>query len=176
MGGKQQDVRCASMNNVWYALVLICLAVGLIFSGIACAATSRNRPPSSEPVDVNLTLAIDATDADGNPLDVLVTVQVYEGFGHNKQLYRWHTNPYTHEETVSFLGGDPSQHITWNFNGYWEDFSSIRVREYEFWTVDVTLSKTGYFPYHTYWIVSYEECEESGRYGMYWIRAMHERP
>ena len=48
------------------------------------------------------------------------------------------------------------------------------MQEYEFWTVEIAVTKTGYRPEHIDWTVFYEWVRDSGCYGMWWILTMRE--
>jgi hypothetical protein len=136
---------------------------------------STSEPPPGPPVDVNLTLAMAVTDADGTPLDALVTVTVYEGLGANPDIYQWHTSTSPEEQTIGCVAGDPDEEFTWDFNGFWaEDFQTISVQEYEYWAVEVSVTKTGYRPYYEDWTVFYEWVRDSGCYGIWWLLQMQE--
>jgi len=157
-----------------YPVVALCLVLGLLLGCSGCGSVVSSGPPPGPPVDVNLTLAMAVTDADGNPLDALVTVTVYEGMGANPDIYQWHTSTSTEQQTVGCVAGDPSEEKTWEFNGFWADFQTISVQEYEFWTVEVTVTKTGYRSKQMTWTVFYEWVKDSGCYGIWWIPIMHE--
>ena len=149
------------------------LVLGLLMWCAGCGSVVTSPPPGP-PVDVNLTLAMAVTDADGNPLEALVTVTVYEGLGANQTVYQWSTSTSPEEQTVGCVSGDPEEELLFEFNGFWADFRTISVQEYEFWTVEVTVTKTGYRPSHENWTVFYEWVRDSGCYGMWWIQRMQE--
>ena len=174
MGSEAQRPGRPGGGKLRYPLVGLCLMLGLLMWCSGCGSFVSSGPPPGPPVDVNLTLAMAVTDADGNPLDALVTVTVYDGLGANPQVYQWHTSTSTEPQTVGCVGGDPNETRTFEFNGFWANFQTISVQEYEFWEVDVRVTKTGYRPYHEDWTVFYEWVRDSGCYGMWWILAMQE--
>ena len=79
---------------------------------LGCSSFVTSEPPSGPPVDVNLTLALAVTDADGNPLEALITVAVYEGLGANPQVYQWNTTTSPEQQTVGCVGCEPSEEFT----------------------------------------------------------------
>jgi len=95
--------------------------LGLLVWCSGCGSMSTSQPPPGPPVDVNLTLAMAVTDADGTPLDALVTVTVYEGLGANPDIYQWHTSTSPEEQTIGCVAGDPDEEVTWEFNGFWAE-------------------------------------------------------
>ena len=150
------------------------LLLGLLMWCAGCGSGITSQPPPGPPVDVNLTLAMAVTDADGNPLEALVTVTVYEGLGANQTVHQWNTSTSPEEQTVGCIAGDPSEEFTWEFNGFWADFRTISVQQQELWAVEVTVTKTGYRPSHENWTVFYEWVRDSGCYGMWWILRMQQ--
>ena len=161
-------------GKLGYSFIGLCLVVGLLVGCPGCGSVISSGPPPGPPVDVNLTLAMAVTDADGNPLDALVTVTVYEGMGANQTVHQWSTSTSPEEQTVGCIAGDPAEEFTWEFNGFWADFRTISVQQQELWAVEVTVTKTGYRPSHENWTVFYEWVRDSGCYGMWWIRRMQE--
>jgi len=174
MGSEMRRRDRPAAGKLGYSLIGLCLMVGLLMWCSGCGSMSTSEPPPGPPVDVNLTLALAVTDADGNPLEALVTVTVYEGLGANPQVYQWHTSTSPEERTVGCVGGDPGEEFLWEFNGFWADFQTISVRQQKLWTVEVTVTKTGYRPAHGNWTVFYEWIRDSGCYGMWWIPIMRE--
>ncbi len=176
MSSKAQRPSRLPIGNFRYPRVGLYLLLGLLTWGSGCGSMGTSEPPPGPPVDVNLTLALAVTDADGNPLEALVTVIVYtyEGLVINQTVYQWHTSTSPEEQTVGCVGGDPDEEFTWEFNGFWADFQTISVQEYEFWTIEVSVTKTGYDPEEDNWTVFYEWVRDSGCYGMWWIPIMQE--
>ncbi len=174
MGSGMQMLDRPSIGKLGYSLMGLCLVVGLLLGCSGCGSMVTSEPPPGPPVDVNLTLAMAVTDADGIPLDALVTVTVYEGMGANPEVYQWHTSTSPTQQTVGCVAGDPTEEFTWEFNGFWSDFQTISVQEYEYWAVEVSVTKTGYRPEHEDWTVFYEWVRDSGCYGMWWILQMRE--
>jgi len=161
-------------GKLGYSLMGLCLVVGLVLGCPGCSSVISSGPAPGPPVDVNLTLAMAVTDADGNPLDALVTVTVYEGMGTNQTVYPWHTSTSTEQQTIGCIGGDPNEELLFDFNGFWPDFRTISVQQQELWTVEVAVTKSGYRPCWYYWTVFYEKVRDSGCYGMQWILRMQE--
>ncbi len=173
MGRKRRRLARLSVGRLGYSLIALCVMVGLLLGCSGCSSVVSSGPPGP-PVDVNLTLALAVTDADGTPLDALVTVTVYEGMGANPQVYQWHTSTSATQQTVGCVAGDPTEEFTWEFNGFWADFQTITVQDYEYWTVEIAVTKTGYRPQQWNCTVFYEWVRDSGCYGMWWILQMQE--
>ncbi len=174
MNSEAQRPGRSPVGKLRYSRVGLYLLLGLLMWCAGCGSMVTSEPPPGPPVDVNLTLALAVTDADGNPLEALVTVTVYDGLGANPQIYQWHTSTSPEEQTVGCVSGDPDQTRTWDFNGFWADFQTIFVQERDFWEIEVTVTKTGYRPDHENWTVFYEWVRDSGCYGMWWILQMQE--
>ncbi|MCK4324001.1 MAG: hypothetical protein KAW89_05680 [Armatimonadetes bacterium] len=174
MGSEAQRPGRSGLGKLRYSRVGLCLMLGLLMWCSGCGSMSTSGPPPGPPVDVNLTLALSVTDADGNPLEALVTVIVYEGLGADQTVHQWNTSTSPVEQTVGCIAGDPAEDFTWEFNGFWADFRTISVRQQELWAVEVTVTKTGYRPYYEDWTVFYEWVRDSGCYGMWWIQRMQE--
>jgi len=162
------------VGKLGYSLMGLCVVLGLLMWCSGCGSVVSSGSPPGPPVDVNLTLALAVTDADGTPLDALVTVTVYEGVGANPDIYQWHTSTSTEQQTVGCVSGDPNEEKTWEFNGFWADFQTISVQQQELWTVEVAVTKTGYRPKQENWTVFYEWVRNSGCYGIWWILQMQE--
>ena len=152
--------------------VLVCCTVALIVGGLSCSSYDIGLP-TGDPVDVGLHLALAVTDADGHPLDALVIVRVTH-LGYDDQLYQWHTNDFTQTQTLHCVSGYPSEELTWDFNGFWENFATVRVESGEWWSVEISITKTGYRPQQYYWNLGYSDVHESSCYGMYRLLPMQE--
>jgi len=176
MGSEMRRLARPAVGTRGYSLIGLCVAAGLVLGCPGCGAIISSGPPSGQPVDVSLTLALAVTDADGTPLDALVTVIVYtyEGLDINQTVYEWHTSTSPEQQTVSCVGGDPDEEFTWEVNGFWADFQTVSVQQQDFWEIEVTVTKTGYRPKQENWTVFYEDVRDSGCYGMWWILRMQE--
>ncbi len=165
------------VRKLGYPMAGVCLVLGLLLWCSGCGSFVTSEPPPGPPVDVDLTLALAVTDADGNPLEALITVivYVYEGLDINQTVYEWHTSTSPEEQTLGCIWGDPNEDLLWEFNGFWaEDFETISVQQGHFWEIEVTVTKTGYDPEEENWTVFYELVRDSGCYGMWWILRMQE--
>ncbi len=173
MCSKRQKARCAVTKTIWLALVMTSLVAGMMLCSSGCSSGLDYTPPPGPPVEVDLTLAVAVTDGDGNPLEALVTIEVHEDLlDYDPQVYQFVADSTTEQRTIYFIGGDPGGNFTWNFNGYWEDFSTILVRSTNYWIVHVTVTKNGYVPYYYDRLVWHEFTKDSGHYGMYFIVAL----